>query len=206
MKKILCIGDSITKGFPFSMDASWPYILGKNNEYKTVNVGEPGQGTLAILRKVNGLNFEALKFGQVESKERVEENACPEKIAIITAGSNDFLFGLNNVEGAVANILKMAERCKDKGFRPVIGVPILCHPEDAQEKFMPGLDYARANENLILLGKQLRQLTKTHQLAHLDLQTWYKEFDQYIDGLHPTREGYEFIAEKIKEFFDNEGR
>ena len=205
IKHILCVGDSITKGFPFSMEFSWPYILGQNEGYKTINLGEPGQGTKVILRRLKGLDFGALKFG-VPRQEKEEKNACTENIAIIMAGSNDFLFRLAEVPEALENILKMANHCKDKGFRPILGIPTRCVPEVARCEFMPGLDYEGANEKLDVFGQKLREMAGSEGFGLLDFQAMYRDVDEYVDGLHPTRNGYSILAERVLEVLENEER
>ena len=67
------------------------------------------------------------------------------------------------------------------------------------------LEYIKANNILTDLRELMLEYCKETATKCIDLQTIYKEYSKFHDGIHPTVEGYDFIgrkmAEKLSEIF-----
>ena len=200
--KIICIGDSLTRGFPFDEKYSWPYILGQDERFETVNLGRSGETSGQILRRIKGTLNQEFSEGRAGQPERSREIVT----AIITAGSNDFIFRENTVDGAFENIREIADFCRGGNVVPVIGVPILCNPSQAAREFMPelGLSYEGVNDMLAELRNKIIAYGQSENVRVLDFQERYMSFNKYVDGLHPVKEGYRLFAEVIKEEMGND--
>ncbi len=195
--KIMCIGDSLTYGYPHEEVSSWPYIIGQRNGWEMINFGENGQSSGDVLCRVSeeGYFFKNGKsFGTPDPVDK----------AIILCGSNDFVFGTCHILNTLANILQMALLSKNAGIEPVIAIPILCNPEQATESWVEGTDYDKVNEQLMDLRDKLIDACNDFGFKYIDVQEKYKEFGKLEDGLHPTVEGYKFIADIIEEEIKDE--
>ncbi len=190
--KIMCIGDSLTFGYPHEEVYSWPYILGQRNGWEMINLGENGQGSGDILCRVSeqGYFYQGGKtFGTPDPVDK----------AIILCGSNDFVFGTCHILNTLANILQIALLSKNAGIEPIIAIPILCNPKQATDSWVEGTDYEEVNKQLAELREKLIEACGDFGFKYIDLQEKFKDFNEYEDGLHPTVEGYKFIADIIEE-------
>ena len=105
---------------------------------------------------------------------------------------------VNEVLNRMKKLVLMA---KEEGIRPVVIIPALCEPAQAREAWMDGLgvDYEKVNSQLLALGKELKAAKDRFDFELIDIQTGYEKYHKYVDGLHPTKEGYELIAQIVKE-------
>lgn len=190
--KIMCIGDSLTFGYPHEEVYSWPYILGQRHGWEMINLGENGQGSGDVLCRVSeqGYFYQGGKtFGTPDPVDK----------AIILCGSNDFVFGTCHILNTLANILQIALLSKNAGIEPIIAIPILCNPKQATDSWVEGTDYEEVNKQLAELREKLIEACRDFGFKYIDLQEKFKDFNEYEDGLHPTVEGYKFIADIIEE-------
>lgn len=192
--KIICVGDSLTFGYPFGEKYSWTGIIAAEKGWEMVNFGVNGESSGEILDRVRKKDYFAEGGSKVGSGDRADK-------VTIMCGSNDFVYDLGTVNDVLANTLQMVLMAKQEGMVPVVMVPALCEPQQAREAWMDGLgvDYEKVNRQLITLGKELAAAKERFDFDLIDIQTKYEEYHKYVDGLHPTKEGYEFIAQIIKE-------
>lgn len=180
--KIICIGDSLTKGYPQEEKFSFPHLLARNNNWETENHGVNGQSSKEILERVAGEGL----FLRGDK-------------ATILCGTNDFIFGNADAFGVLTNILQMAKLCADNGVKPYLVSPILCHPKEALESWLDteGIDYDDVNDQLKHLSRILKEAAKDFGWNYIDLQKEYSDCDELVDGIHPSVVGYEFISKVI---------
>lgn len=192
--KIICVGDSLTYGYPFGEKDSWTGIISGKKGWEMVNLGVNGESSGEILQRVRKHEY----FKDGGSKIGSENKA--DKVTIM-CGSNDFVYDLGGVNDVLANTLQMVLMAKDEGIRPVVMIPALCEPAQAREAWMDGLgvDYEKVNSQLLALGKELKAAKDRFDFELIDIQTGYEKYHKYVDGLHPTKEGYELIAQIVKE-------
>lgn len=188
--KILFAGDSITNGFPFSRKEAFPDILGAKMGLEVVNLG------------ANGISSGEVAGNLVMHMDTV----CPD-ICHIMCGSNDFVFGSGSPEEACRNVRRamnyFLEGAENGHF--IVSVPPLTDAEMASLLWMPA-DYATVNRNLMEYRDMLEEMCTNHytengnetcSIHYFDLQNEYKKCGLYVDGVHPTIEGQQFIAAKL---------
>ena len=76
--------------------------------------------------------------------------------------------------------------------------PPLTDPDKAQYMWMPGISYELINRQLEEYRQLLSELADGN-IHFIDIQTAYKSYAKYVDGVHPTAEGYELIADTVAE-------
>ena len=224
--KIVCIGNSITNGFPFKRSQSFPSLIREATGFEVINKGENGEST-----------------GQVLARFQQDVIAHKPDLVTILTGTNDFIFSLDTTKGAFEKIEEMVGLAKAANIKILLMTPLLTVPQMAKIAWMSGgeIDYYLVNEQLRELGvlingyvegqENLRNqwnlenendknseyieentgsngITKRQDIALLDLQELYQEFERCVgkenafrDGLHPTIEGQAFIADCILKCF-----
>lgn len=180
--KVVCIGNSIVKGFPHRQGQSFPAVLRERTGWQVINKGVNGDSTAMVL-------------------DRFEKDALshhPDRVIILT-GANDFIHRLATPAEAMDNITKMVDLAISQGAEPILLTPLRCDPEQAAREWMPGasVDYRLVNRQLSELGKLILQASDTKGCTVVDLGLKYKGFGKYHDGLHPTVEGQAWIAQSI---------
>lgn len=104
-KSIVCLGDSITYGFPFGPKASWVELCSEALGLNMVNMGDNGDTTRGM-------------------RQRFKKDVTIYKPAyvIIMGGANDAFMGYP-LEKYQENMEAMAAEAADNGICPVIGLP-----------------------------------------------------------------------------------
>ena len=146
----------------------------------------------------------------------------PAAVFIMT-GTNDFIYREADPAGCMANLKTMVRMCDDTGIRPVLMTPLPVHAGKASRMWMAGvgIDYEQINEEIEEFSEMIRESgqlcvdsgtlwkrfmdggSKTGEQAGLDLplpggiEYPQRSEDSYIDGVHPTPEGYRFLAEIV---------
>lgn len=218
--KIVCIGNSITNGFPFKRSQSFPSLIREATGFEVINKGENGESTGQVL-------------------DRFQEDVIAHKPDLVTilTGTNDFIFSLDTTKGSFEKIEEMVRLAKAANIKILLMTPLLTLPEMAKEAWMSGaeIDYYQVNEQLRELGLLIKEyvesqgnlknenainseyieestgtegVIKRQDITLLDLQELYQEFERCVgrenvfhDGLHPTIEGQAFIADCILKCF-----
>ncbi len=192
-KKIVCIGNSITNGFPFKRSQSFPSLIRETTGYNVINKGVNGESTAQVL-------------------DRFQHDVIDHKADIVTilTGTNDFIFSLDTVAGAFEKIKAMTSLASKHQIDVLLMTPLLTVPEMAREAWMADsdVDYYKVNQQLEELGELIKGEINDQSIIFLDLQEMYKGFVKSVgsekafhDGLHPTVEGQAFIADCILKGF-----
>jgi len=124
----------------------------------------------------------------------------PDKVLILT-GANDFIYQTASPLEAMKNIEQMIEMSQEKGIESVLLTPLQCNPPQAAREWMAGesVDYQAVNQKLSELSTLIRTAAITRGCAMVDLGLKYIRFGKYHDGLHPTVDGQDWIAQCIIE-------
>lgn len=197
-EKMVCIGNSITNGFPFKRSQSFPSLIREATGWEVINKGNNGETTEQVLER---FPKDVLAHG-------------PDRVTILT-GTNDFIFQRDTVEGVFHKIKKMVSLSRENGIQVLLMTPILTVPEMAREAWMStaNVDYFQVNRKLLELGEKILDYgsgENPSEIFCLDLAAPYEEYMKntspdiaYHDGLHPTVEGQEFLARLILEKWVN---
>lgn len=105
MQKIVCLGDSITYGFPFGPQYSWVEYLNQVLPGEVINEGINGNTTSDMLRRM----------------ERDVLRHHPTHV-VIMGGINDVFVG-ESFDRITWNINKMVEMAQAQNIRTILGVP-----------------------------------------------------------------------------------
>lgn len=171
--RIVCIGDSLTWGFPYGPKYSWVHMLEQVLDIELVNQGINGNTTGDMLYRF----------------ERSVLNYQPTHV-VIMGGTNDVFCQLS-FDRIVLNLQKMAEKALAEGIKVIFGTPAgVDYPEEerrlarvrqwikdyAQENSLPVIDFGA---------------------AYFDEQGKVRAELLLADGAHPTQKGYEAMFKQI---------
>ncbi|MDD6311809.1 MAG: GDSL-type esterase/lipase family protein [Firmicutes bacterium] len=182
-KKIVFMGNSLVNGFPFGRTKSFPGVMRRKmkaagQDINIVNCGVNGESSVQMLRRFDT---------DVISR-------TPDYV-FISCGVNDFIYRERGPREVFENIETMSKMAESAGIKVVLMTPPFVHEEMATRIWLVGcgIDYAKVNTQI----SALRQLIIGSGREYFDLHAIYPECGEYLDGLHPTESGYEFIADRL---------
>lgn len=172
-KSIVCLGDSITWGWPHGVQYSWVRMLSEAVDTEFVNQGVPGYTTSDML---SGFNRQVLKYRPAA--------------VVIMGGANDVLQGESRAR-ITYNIEQMVETAENNSIQVIFG---LCPPLDypPMERLLAALrawmrEYARAKDIPVI----------DFTPAFYDEAGCLRGDTLLPDGAHPTVKGYEEMFKQI---------
>lgn len=173
-KIILCYGDSLTAGYGFTQEHSYPGVLQKMlNEkgysYQVINAGVSGESTFGGLNRLP-------RFLEIEAD-----------IFILELGINDGLRG-QSLEAMKENLQKIIVQVKQRNKDVKLVIAGMQMPLNAQNNYIRRFmdvypDLAKTNQ-AILIPFFLEDVMGVKSL-------------NLPDGLHPNKEGYQIIAQTV---------
>ena len=178
--QVVCLGDSITYGYPGGPETSWVALSSKMAGLTLVNEGMNGDSTRGMLDR---LQYDVRPMGPA--------------YVIILGGANDILLG-SSVEEIQNNIKTMARVALDAGICPVLVMPPPALPGGG---FVPpGLAGCLA-EAMATIGCWVKSFAEQERLPALDFytpmldpQTGKGNPHYFTDGAHPNQKGYRQLA------------
>lgn len=172
-KKVVCLGDSITWGFPFGPHYSWVEMLSRATGIEFINRGINGDTTNGMLRRLSRDVLE-LKPSHLVLSGCINDIICGESFDRITW-----------------NVREMVEKAEAAGITVILGQPTAV--ESAyMEKLLVRLrrwyrEFA-AKKNLALIE---------FDRAFLDREGRLRQELLLADGAHPSEAGYRALFEQI---------
>jgi acyl-CoA thioesterase-1 len=172
--RIVAFGDSLTAGLGVPAEDAYPAQLQHRLDeqgirYRVINAGVSGETTAGGLRRVEWV---------LKSRPHV---------VLLELGANDGLRGLN-LEQTKSNLERIIQRCQEASVTVIL----------AGMKLPPnyGADYTKGFE--AIYPAIAKQYGLTLIPFFLDGVAGSAALNQ-ADGIHPTREGYRIIADKVLE-------
>ncbi|HWC51430.1 MAG TPA: arylesterase [Nitrospira sp.] len=172
--RIVAFGDSLTAGLGVPAEEAYPAQLQHRLDeqgirYRVINAGVSGETTAGGLRRVEWV---------LKSRPHV---------VLLELGANDGLRGLN-LEQTKSNLERIIQRCQEASVTVIL----------AGMKLPPnyGADYTKGFE--AIYPAIAKQYGLTLIPFFLDGVAGSAALNQ-ADGIHPTREGYRIIADKVLE-------
>lgn len=171
--KVVCLGDSITYGFPYGPNESWTKMLQDVIAGEVINRGIPGNTTTQMLER---FDYAVTRFNPTH--------------VILMGGINDVVLR-DSFDRITLNLKTLAEKARENNIKVIFGQPTVVDDpeierllwrirawiiEYSQEHMIPVINFAQAfydEKNDIL----------TELLAP--------------DGAHPTRAGYQAMFKQI---------
>lgn len=176
--KIVCLGDSITWGFPWGPDYSWVNLTGISTGFAIVNRGVNGDTTDDLLRRFN--------YDVITTK--------PSHV-IIMAGTNDACLNMPLKQYA-ANCHSLCEMSGLDRIIPALGLPIPANDvyiERYLKEYRRWLvDYAVSNR-IAVLDFARAFMNDNNQL----------NLEYLHDDVHPSQKGHRNMAQIAVGFINN---
>lgn len=177
--KLVCIGNSVVRGAPGPREKSFCALLEKMTDWEVINQGIESQTTDMLLERF--------------TRDVIEQK--PDMVLILN-GPADFTFLGKMPEESSENFFAMAKMAEEASIHPVLITPMLTEPKKAAVMWLKkqNIDYNHINDKLM----KLREIFLESPYTTVDLQQAYRDCAEYVDGIHPTEEGYRFIAEFLE--------
>ncbi len=172
MKRIVCLGDSLTYGFPFGPRTSWTSRLADITGYEVINEGINGNTTGDMLRRF----------------ERSVLVHRPDYV-VIMGGTNDVVWRESH-DRIVSNLKALVDLAVANGIRPVLGLLIPIDDEEMERR-------------LARIRQWMREYAQENKIPVIDFYSAFVDEDgrliqsYFLDGAHPSREGYAAMAKAI---------
>jgi lysophospholipase L1-like esterase len=171
--KVVCLGDSITWGFPYGEQYSWVQMLNDARIGEFINQGINGNTTSDMLRR---FDRSVVRYNPTH--------------VIIMGGAND-VFCRESFDRITLNLKTMAQMAQEKGIKVIFGTPTAVD-EAEFERLLERIrnwikDYAGKNEIQII----------DFAGAFFDNDGNMRRELLMPDGGHPTKEGYQAIFAQI---------
>lgn len=185
--RIVCLGDSITYGYPYGPQASWVHLASARTGLHLLNRGVNGDTSSQLYRRF----------------ERDVAAEDPTHV-IILAGANDAWQNrlLSQYQENITAIITAARKAQ---IIPVAGLPtpVAIRSWSAAFPHIEGLE-----ERAALLDSYRRWLStyaSTQGIAAIDFytallcsETGEPNESYFVDGVHPSREGYRQLAQVVE--------
>ncbi len=171
--KIVCLGDSITYGFPFGPQASWVSMLQEALEAEVINQGINGNTTSDMVRR---FDRSVLKYNPTH--------------LIIMGGINDVICA-ESFDRICWNLREMIEKAREAGIKVILGIPTAVD-DPGWEKLIARIrrwmkDYAREHHLEVI----------DFAAAFYDENGQLKSELLLADGGHPDISGYQAMFGQI---------
>ncbi|NLO22441.1 MAG: GDSL family lipase [Syntrophomonadaceae bacterium] len=171
--KIVCLGDSITWGFPVGPSVSWVKSLQESLGVEIINKGINGNTTSDMLRR----------FDQAVLSYKPSH-------VIIMGGANDILMA-ESFDRIVTNIRLMDEKAEENGIKTVFGLPTPIDDRYLEDLLARIRDWMRNYAEL----KNIPVIAFNR--AFYDEKGRLRTELLLLDGAHPAEEGYQEMFKQI---------
>lgn len=189
--KLICLGDSFTKGYGVKKKESWVYQLSLDN-VEIVNMGINGDTTSGMLARF---------YNDV-----ISQNP---NYVLITGGTNDFISG-SSCETPQNNYMAMVHQAFHNGIIPIIGIEPGFSPSDVRDDWAAFSNFNDVLKNQLAFREWLKRMGYTFGVFYIDFyEILFKEIschpdnNYYTDGLHLTAKGHNTISKITSEKLRN---
>ncbi len=171
--KVVCLGDSITWGFPFGPEDSWVAMLEQVVEGEFINQGINGNTTDDMLHRFYRC---VVKYEPTH--------------VIILGGANDVLWR-ESVDRILFNLQKMTEQAREAGIKVILATPTAIDYPEVERRLDKIRDwiksYARENHLPVI----------DFAAVYFDSDGKVRSELLLLDGAHPNKKGYRAMFEQI---------
>jgi len=182
MKKIVCIGDSLTFGHQVRRSQCWPTLLQNRTGFEVINKGICGDTSGGMLGRF-----------------QIDVVALQPTHVIIMGGVNDLMWQ-SPLDVVKANLSAMVFQSFHYGIKPFLGIPIPLVAELARKHWSIMPDWERMIKETNLLRQWVVDFSAGFGCQYIDFYQLFIDSNgvpiekYYIDGLHPTPEGNQMMA------------
>ena len=188
MKKLICLGDSLTFGLRVPQSQTWPRLV-QETGVEVINLGICGDTTGGMLARLQTV---------------LREHSKTQAYVLIMGGSNDIFYSGTDIT-ARCNIGAMVHQTIAAGLTPVVGIPLPIVPEDAPKEWNPVANFRESARLLEDYCHWLKTYCKAFGIPTVDFRADFLDAqgqvrrELYCDGLHPNAQGHRLMANKIGE-------
>ena len=181
--RLVCIGDSLTKGYGVSPKFCWVTKLQEHfKDITIVNRGIAGASSSSMLSRFTS---------------DITRNEATH--ITLMCGSNDALQS-RNPKITFRNIKAMLDEALENDIHPLIITAPKVFDKLATKRWDHTLDYDKVNQTI----KELNSLLKAHAIKNdldfIDINSLIPQNEEYYtDGLHLDKLGHDLIFDKIKD-------
>lgn len=192
MKKLICLGDSLTFGLRVPQSQTWPRLV-QDAGVEVVNLGISGDTTGGMLARLPAV---------------LKEQGKTQTVVLIMGGSNDIFYSGTDT-AARSNIGAMVHQVIAAGLTPVVGIPLPIVPEDAPKEWEPVANFQEAAKRLEGYCHWLKTYCKAFHIPSVDFREDFLTSqgqvrrELFCDGLHPNAQGHRLMAQKLCNFGEN---
>ena len=186
MKKLICLGDSLTFGLRVPQSQTWPRLV-QETGVEVVNLGICGDTTGGMLARLQPI---------------LRELGKNRAYVLIMGGSNDIFYSGTDL-GARSNIGAMVHQVMVAGLKPVVGIPLPIAPEDAPKAWEGVADFQAAAEKIAAYSQWLKDFCTAFGVPFVDFRQDFLHPDGtvrrelFVDGLHPNAQGHKLMAQRL---------
>ena len=188
MKKLICLGDSLTFGLRVPQNQTWPRLVQETGA-EVINLGICGDTTGGMLARLPMV---------------LRENGRNQAYVLIMGGSNDIFYSGTDT-AARGNIGAMVHQVIAAGLTPVVGIPLPIVPEDAPKEWEPVASFRESAKLLESYCAWLKTYCKAFHIPTVDFRADFLDAqgnvrrELYCDGLHPNSQGHRLMAQRLGE-------
>lgn len=189
--KLICIGDSFTRGFGVKKNENWISQISLENT-DIINKGIDGDTTSGMLARFNG-----------------DVISQTPNYVLITGGMNDFISG-SNCEIPQNNYMAMVHQAFHNGIIPIVGIDPGFQPSSVRQDWSMFSNFDLVLKKHQQLRTWLKQMCHTFGVFYIDFDKLFSEAtsnlpknNYYLDGLHFTAEGHKIIGSIAESFLAN---
>ncbi|MGB9791490.1 MAG: GDSL-type esterase/lipase family protein [Thermacetogeniaceae bacterium] len=177
--EIICLGDSLTYGYPYGPTNSWVSYLARESGLRLLNAGVNGDTTL-------------------DMEKRFQRDVVERKLlaVVILGGTNDAFCSEITIVQTICAMETMLREAINNDIQPIIGLPL------------PVVDEPSVSSKLDSICAAYRDLSKRFELPLIDFVSPFIDPDTgnpnerlYIDEVHPNKLGYEVMGKTAVNFF-----
>lgn len=176
-KKVVCLGDSLTYGYPYGPEVSWVCYVASRCPLELINAG------------VNGNTME-----DMERRYQMDVQRHYPDFLVIFGGTNDAYRFETTCAEVIYHLEKIIKITQNDKICPVVALPMYALDEYSAGK----IERIRIEE---------RELAKRFDLPCLDFARAFTDpegrvrEDLYLDGVHPNIAGYKAMGRVALAFF-----
>ena len=188
MKKLICLGDSLTFGLRVPQSQTWPRLV-QENGVEVINLGICGDTTGGMLSRLQTV---------------LREHSKTQAYVLIMGGSNDIFYSGTDIT-ARCNIGAMVHQTIAAGLTPIVGIPVPIVPEDAPKDWEPVANFRESAKLLETYCAWLKTYCQAFRIPTVDFREDFLDAqgnvrrELFCDGLHPNAQGHRLMAKKIGE-------
>ena len=182
IKKLLCLGDSLTYGYGVKRADCWVTLTAKKTGIELVNCGISGDTSCGMLARFQTLAAEH----------------SPDALFVM-GGSNDIIYSKTDsiARSCIAAIVQQAQAM---GIKPILGIPPRMLYENISDNWSAIADFKELRGIFDEYSRWLRQFAEVFAIPTVDFsEIFYTDSERGLspDGLHPDKEGHIRMAELL---------